>query len=123
MLHERVVFLTVTVEEVPRIANEERAAIEALDDGCWRVTLRFGFIERTDVPQALELCALQALAFDMMQTSFFLSREKIISTRGEGMWQWREELFATMVRNAGSAVDYFHLPANRVIELGTQIEI
>jgi KUP system potassium uptake protein len=123
VLHERVVFLTVTMEEDPTVAPEERVSIEAFRENCWRVRLRFGFMERPDVPQALELCAAHDLGFNMMETSFFLSREKIISTPGEGMAQWREHLFATMVRNAGSAVDYFHLPPNRVIELGTQIEI
>jgi KUP system potassium uptake protein len=80
-------------------------------------------MERADIPQALRQCAAHGLDFDMMQTSFFLSREKIISTPGEGMWQWREHLFAAMARNAGSAADYFNLPPNRVVELGTQIEI
>ncbi|MDB5927085.1 MAG: potassium transporter Kup, partial [Betaproteobacteria bacterium] len=82
-----------------------------------------GFMERTDIPEALKLCANRSLDFDMMDTSFFLSREKIISTPGEGMAQWREHMFAAMARNASSAVDYFNLPANRVVELGTQVEI
>ena len=122
VLHERVVFLTVIVEEVPRLPLDERASIEALGNNCWRVTLRFGFMERTDVPQALQLCADRGLEFNMMETSIFLSRETIVSVPGEGMAQWREHIFATMVQNAGSAVDYFDLPANRVIELGTRVE-
>ena len=106
VLHERVVFLTVIVEEVPRLPLDERASIEALGNNCWRVTLRFGFMERTDVPQALQLCADRGLEFNMMETSIFLSRETIVSVPGEGMAQWREHIFATMVQNAGSAVDY-----------------
>jgi KUP system potassium uptake protein len=80
-------------------------------------------MEEIDVPRALERCAGAGLSFDLMRTSFFLSREKILSTPGEGMWQWREHLFAAMARNAGSAPDYFSLPPNRVVELGTQVEI
>ncbi|MGZ5150399.1 MAG: potassium transporter Kup [Burkholderiales bacterium] len=123
VMHQRVVFLTVLAEEIPYIAAEERVTVEPLGDGCWRLALRFGFMERTDIPEALKLCADRSLEFDMMDTSFFLSREKIISTPGEGMAQWREHMFAAMARNASSAVDYFNLPPNRVVELGTQVEI
>ena len=123
VLHERVVFLTVTVEDVPWVPDGERVAVEPLAHGCWRVQVHFGFKDNTDVPRALELCKTRGLAIDMMDTSFFLSRETIISTPGTGMAQWRERMFAAMARNAGSVVEYFNLPANRVIELGTQIEI
>ena len=124
VLHERVVFLTVHLVDVPYVGQDERVEIEPLIDGCWRVSLTFGFMERTDVPRALNLCAARGLPFDVMETSFFLSREKIIPVPGEGgMLQWREHLFSMMARNAGSAVDYFNLPANRVIELGTQLEL
>ena len=123
VLHERVVLLTVIVEDVPWVSFDERIAVEPLGHGCWRVTARFGFKNRTDVPQALELCRDAGLEFEMMETSFFLSRETIISTPRGGMVQWRERLFATMARNAGSAAAYFNLPTNRVIELGTQVEI
>jgi KUP system potassium uptake protein len=123
VLHECVVFLTVRSAEVPYVAAEERVSLEVLDAACRRICLTFGFMDRPDIPEALKLCAQYGLELDMMQTSFFLSREKIISTPGDGMWQWREHLFATMARNAGSAVDYFNLPANRVVELGTQVEI
>ena len=118
-----VVFLTVAVEDVPWVPFDERVAVEALGHGCWRVTARFGFKNRADVPQALELCRDAGLEFEMMTISFFLSRETIISTPRGGMAQWRERLFATMARNAGSAAAYFNLPTNRVIELGTQVEI
>jgi KUP system potassium uptake protein len=123
VLHERVVFLTVVVEEVPWVPFDERVTVEALGHGCWRVTARFGFKNSTDVPLALELCREAGLEFEMLETSFFLSRETIISTPRGRMAQWRERLFATMARNASSAAAYFNLPANRVIELGTQVEI
>ncbi|HVC13014.1 MAG TPA: potassium transporter Kup, partial [Burkholderiales bacterium] len=93
---------------------------------CWRVILQFGFKNRPDVSQALtELCKTQGLPVTMMETSFFLSRETLIPTVGapSGMALWRERLFAAMARNAGSAVAYFNIPPNRVIELGTQVEI
>ena len=122
--HERVLFLSVKIEEVPRVPPEERITLEALGHGCWRATARFGFMESPDVPQALASCASHGLEFNLMETSFFLSREKIIAAPGPGgMAPWREHVYATMVRNSGSAVDYFHLPPNRVIEVGTQVEM
>ena len=126
VLHERVVFLTVTVKDVPWVPFDERVEVEPLGHHCYRVTINFGFMNRPDVTQTLtELCPEHGLDFDMMQTSFFLSRERVIPVEGvEGsMALWRERLFATMQRNSGSAVDYFNIPANRVIELGTQVEI
>jgi KUP system potassium uptake protein len=125
VLHERVVLLAVVIDDVPRVPFSERVAVESLGHGCWRIRVRFGFKNRTDVPQALELCRQHGLAFELMETSFFLSRETLIPVAGEpgGMALWRERLFATMARNASSIVEYFHLPSNRVIELGTQIEL
>jgi KUP system potassium uptake protein len=122
VMHERNVFLTVVIEEEPYVAPEERVTLEALHDSCLRMVMRYGFKEEVDVPKALATCADRGFAFDMMQTSFFLSREKILPT-ARGMRPWRERLFAAMVRNAGSIVDYFNIPPNRVIELGTQVEI
>jgi KUP system potassium uptake protein len=126
VLHERVVFLTVSMKDVPMVAPEERVAVQALGNECYRVTLAFGFMDRPDVWHALsELAPAQGLAFDLMQTSFFLSRETVIPVAGAvgGMALWRERIFATMARNAGSAVEYFNIPTNRVIELGTQVQI
>jgi len=125
VLHERVIFLTVVVEEVPWVAAKERVHIEPLGDGCYRIMMHFGFKDRPDVPRALELCGPHGLEFALLSTSFFLSREVVIPTvrNGNGMALWRERLFATIARNAGSVVAYFSLPTNRVIELGTQIEI
>jgi KUP system potassium uptake protein len=122
VMHERNVFLTVVIEEEPYVAPEERVILEPLHDSCLRMVMRYGFKEEVDVPKALATCADRGFAFDMMQTSFFLSREKILPT-ARGMRPWRERLFAAMVRNAGSIVDYFNIPPNRVIELGTQVEI
>ena len=125
VLHQRVVFLTVAVEEVPWVPTEERVHVEPLGHGCYRVMMHFGFKNQPDVPAALELCKEAGLEFNLFETSFFLSREKVIPTirNGGGMALWRERLFAAIARNASSAVDYFNLPTNRVIELGTQVEI
>jgi len=126
VLHQRVVFLTVSVGEVPFVPPEDRIEIAPLGNECYRIMMYFGFKDQPDVPKALGLCAQMEpkLEFQTLQTSFFLSRETVIaSLRVAGMALWRERLFATMARNAGSVVEYFHLPTNRVIELGTQIEI
>ncbi len=125
VLHERVVFLTIEVRDVPWVPFEERVALRRLGHGCYCLVLRYGFMNRPDVPQALDIAASLGLDVDMMDTSFFLSREILVpvARAGEGMALWRERLFAAMARNAGNAADYFNIPANRVIELGTRIEI
>jgi KUP system potassium uptake protein len=126
VLHERVVFLTVTGKDQPTIPLGDRVAVQALGHECYRVTLAFGFMDRPDVWHALsELGPPKGLEFDLMQTSFFLSRETVIPVVGAAgaMALWRERVFATMARNAGSAVEYFNIPTNRVIELGTQVQI
>jgi KUP system potassium uptake protein len=126
VLHERVVFLTVTVKDVPTVPPEERVSVLELGHECYQVTLAFGFMDRPDVWHALsELASAKGIEFELMQTSFFLSRETVIPVVGAegGMALWRERIFATMARNAGSAVEYFNIPTNRVIELGTQVQI
>jgi KUP system potassium uptake protein len=124
VLHERVVFLNVVIEEVPWVPFENCVSVESLGNGCWRVRVCFGFMNRTDVPQALQLCRDRGLEIDIMETSFFLNREKLIPVAANGgMWLWRERMFAAMARNASSPMDYLNIPSNRVIELGTQIEI
>ncbi|MFJ4292828.1 hypothetical protein ACIP1U_24060 [Cupriavidus sp. NPDC089707] len=102
----------------------ESAAFEPVGQDCYRIVLRFGFMDRPDVPKALAGLALYG-GFNLMETSFFLSRETIIpvaDTRS-GMALWREHLFATMSKNAGSPAEYFNIPPNRVIEIGTQVQI
>ena len=124
VLHERVVFLTVIIKDVPWVLPKERVNIQDLGNNCFQLTVHFGFKDRPDVMQVLDQCREYELEFQRLQTSFFLSRETVIpSIRYEGMALWRERLFATLARNAGSPVEYFNLPANRVIEVGTQIEI
>jgi KUP system potassium uptake protein len=124
VLHERVVFLTVEIREEPWVSNKERVVCQKLGNGCWRVFMNYGFLDRPDVTRALKLCAGAGLDIDMMETSFFLSRELIAAAEGgAGMARWRDRMFATMARNAGSVTDFFNIPTNRVIELGTRIEI
>lgn len=125
VLHERVVFLTVEVGNVPWIAQENACEIEDMGNNCYRVIIHFGFMNPPDIRMALQACEMKGLKFNIMETSFFLSREKIVpvATIASGMPMWREHLFAAMARNAGTAVDHFNIPTNRVIELGTQVEI
>jgi KUP system potassium uptake protein len=124
VLHERVVFLTLQFRDVPWVPFEDRVVCEKLGHDCWRVTVRYGFMNRPDVDAALEVCGALGLQIDPMQTSFFLSREKIVPVDAAGgMALWRERLFAAMARNAGNITDYFNIPTNRVVELGTRVEI
>ncbi len=123
VLHERVVFLTVEFLDVPLVPPEERAAVEKLNQDCYRLSARYGFMDRPDAIAALEAARAKGLDLDLMETSFFLSREKIIPAAGTGgMMLWRERLFAAMARNSGNISDYFNIPPNRVVELGTRIE-
>ncbi|MCY1281508.1 Low affinity potassium transport system protein kup [compost metagenome] len=123
MLHEQVVLLTVVSEDTPRVSAERRFEVDAYGDGFFRVILHFGFIEEPDVPAALKLCHLNELDFSPMSTTYFLSRETVIPTKRIGMARWREALFAFLLKNANSNLKFFNLPLNRVIELGTQVEI
>lgn len=123
VLHERVVFLTAVMHEVAWIPLSERVNIKNLGNDCYQVNVHYGFKDEPDIPQVLELCKQDGLAFDMLMTSFFISRQTIISTPRRGMSRWREHLFVFMTRNARGAADYYQIPANRVIELGSQIEI
>ncbi len=123
VLHECNVILTVVFHEVPWVAATERVDVVPLGRGFWRVTLHFGFMDTPDVPGALELTQSRGLVIPIFQTSFFLSRETVVPTRGGGMAGWRERLFAAMSRNAGGVVEYFRLPGNAVVELGTRVQI
>jgi KUP system potassium uptake protein len=124
VLHEQNVFLTVRFEDVPWVPPAERVDCELLREGCWRVTARYGFMDNPDVALALEMCAPLGLRVDAMEVSYFLSREKIVPADDDrGMAPWRDRLFTAMSRNAGNAADFFSVPPNRVVELGTRVEI
>jgi KUP system potassium uptake protein len=123
VLHERVVVLTVAIQDVPYVEEADRYTFKDLGQGFYRITLRFGFLEETDVPAALAQVTMCGAPFEMMKTSFFLSRQTLIASAKPGMAIWREKLFSWMLRNAASAMEFFRLPTNRVVELGSQIEI
>lgn len=123
VLHERNVLLTVSVEERPYVPESERITIKDLTKNFYRLSIRYGFMEVPDIPLALEACAAKGLKFDMMTTSFFISRAMIVSSPHPGMVKWRERLFLIMSKNAMNAADFFKIPVNRVIEMGTRIEI
>jgi len=123
VLHETNLFVTVRHHEVPWIGFDKRCEIEPLGHDCWQVTLHFGFKNDPDVPEALKLLEGRGVHLDDMSTSYFLSRDIVVPTLGAGMAPWREKLFAGMHRNAAAAADFLNLPANRIVELGSKLEI
>jgi KUP system potassium uptake protein len=123
VLHETNLFVTVKQHEVPWIGFDRRCEVEPLGRDCWQVTLNFGFKNEPDVPEALELLKKHGVQLEDMETSYFLSRDIVIPTIGSGMALWREKLFASMHRNAAAAADFLHLPTNRIVELGSKVEI
>ena len=106
-----------------RVPAKERVAIQDLSCNFWQIRADFGFTEEPDVPALLEACGRHEFEFDMMDTSFFVSRETLIAGRAPGMSMLREMLFVSMSRNAVKATDFFRIPTNRVVELGTQVEL
>lgn len=123
VLHERVVLLTVKITDEPFVAEENRVKADDLGQGFHRLILRYGFMQDADVPAALRQVKVAGGDFRMMETSFFLARQTLLPSSRPGMMIWREKLFAWMLRNAESAMEFFRLPTNRVVELGSQVEI
>ena len=123
VLHEQNLFVSVQHHEVPWVGFNKRCEIEPLGHDCWAVTLHFGFKNDPDVPEALKLVQGRGVQLDDMETSYFLSRDTVIPTFGGGMALWREKLFASMHRNAAAAADFLNLPTNRIVELGSKVEI
>ncbi|MFU7528055.1 potassium transporter Kup [Qipengyuania sp. ASV99] len=123
VLHERVVILTVEIADVPYVDPNARCEFTDMGDGFYRAVLHYGFMEETDVPTGLKQMERCGGEFDMMHTSFFLSRQTLLPSNKPGMPIWREKIFAWMLRNSASAMDFFKLPTNRVVELGSQVEI
>ncbi|MBT9504355.1 MAG: potassium transporter Kup [Burkholderiaceae bacterium] len=123
VLHEQNLFVTVKHHEVPWVPLAQRIEVEALGQECWQVMLHFGFKDEPDVPQALKLLEKRGVLLEEMETSYFLSRDIVIPTMGSGMAMWREQLFASMHRNASGVADFLNLPTNRIVELGSKVEI
>ena len=124
VLHDQVLLLTVRTEEVPYLTDlRDRIALEKLEEGFWRAQVHFGFMEKPDVPAALERLQQSSLRFDPMRTTYFIGRETVLSTSKGGLSLWRGALFAWMTRNAGDVTSYFCLPPNGVVELGARVEV
>ena len=123
VLHESNLFVTVNNHEVPFVASSDRAEAHALCKDCWVVTLNFGFKNDVDVHAALDPLRTSGIVLEPMATSYFLSRATVVPTLGGGMAPWREKLYANMHRNTAPAADFSNLPANRVVELGTKVQI
>jgi KUP system potassium uptake protein len=123
VLHERIILLTIKISDVPFVREENHCALDDLGQGFHRLILNYGFMQPVDVPEALKRVTGCGAEFKMLETSFFLSRQTLIAAKTPGMPIWREKLFAWMLRNSESAMEYFRLPTNRVVELGSQVAI
>jgi KUP system potassium uptake protein len=113
----------VVTEEIPFVAAERRVELRPLGKGLFRLVIRFGFMDAPDVPSALALCSSPDFAIDRAHVSYFVSRETIVPSLQPGIALWREKIFALMSRLGQSATDFFKIPSESVVELGTQVEI
>jgi KUP system potassium uptake protein len=124
VMHERVIFLSAHTRNVPHVEAEDMAEVTDLEEGCWQVVVRLGFQDEYDVGAIFEVLAKHHdLELAVNECSFFLSRQNVLAESGQGMWRWRQRLFGWMLRNAQPASDFFRIPPNRVIEIGTQVVI
>ncbi|MFO1418810.1 MAG: potassium transporter Kup [Methylotetracoccus sp.] len=123
VVHQRVVLLTILFEDIPFVADKDRLMVEILEQNFYRITARFGFMQSPHVPRALRRCSHAGLEIDLDQVTFFLGRETLIPTRRRLLERWREKLFISLFRNAASPIQFFRLPAERVLELGTVVEM
>ncbi|MFL6935982.1 MAG: KUP/HAK/KT family potassium transporter, partial [Xanthobacteraceae bacterium] len=123
VLHEKNVILTIRTEDTPRVDEPERVQIEPLGKTFSRVLLRFGFMETPSVPKALAIARRHGWQFDIMSTSFFLSRRTLKPAAASGMARWQNRLFIALARSANDATDYFQIPTGRVVEVGTQVTV
>jgi KUP system potassium uptake protein len=123
VLHRQIVLLNVVTEEIPQVPREERIELKDLGKGFYQAIAHFGFMESPGVPEMLDSLRAKGLDLNPARISFFLGRETLIATKRPGMAIWREKLFAAMSRNSLRPTDFFHIPANRVVELGLQVEL
>jgi len=123
VLHDRVILLTVVTSDIPYVASNKRTEVEALGHGFYRLTLRYGFMEEPDVPDALAQASVHGFKIDLNETTFFLGLETLLATRRPGLPLWRERLFVLIARNAVRANAFFKIPPERVVELGMQVEL
>jgi len=123
VLHEKNIILTVRTLDRPRVAKDKRVEIEVINDDFKRLTINYGFMESPNVPKALGVCRKQGLKFDIMSTSFFLGRRSVAPAPGKNMPNWQDKLYVFLMRNAANPTDFFHIPAGRVVEMGTQVTV
>ncbi|MFO1057753.1 MAG: potassium transporter Kup [Dongiaceae bacterium] len=123
VLHERVVIMTVRTEDIPRVAEAQRLEVAHLDGNFHTIVVHYGFQQDPDVPAALASCAAQGMSFNLMDTSFFVGREKIVGSDRWRLGRWRTQLFIFLSNTMLDATEFFSIPTNRVVELGGQIEI
>jgi KUP system potassium uptake protein len=123
VLHKQVVILSIATDAVPEVEDADKVRIKSFGQGFWAVTAHYGFKESPSVLDVLARCKAKGLAVDTADTSYYLGRETLLSSKGSGMAEWRKMLFRFLSRNARSATDFFAIPPNRVVEIGTQIEL
>jgi KUP system potassium uptake protein len=124
VMHERVIFMSAIARSIPHVDPEDMVEVTDLEEGCWQVVVRLGFQDTYDVAAIFDVLARHHdLELAVNECSFFLSRQNILAHTGQGMWRWRQRLFGWMLRNAQPASDFFRIPPNRVIEIGTQVVI
>ena len=123
VLHEKNIILTVRTLDRPRVSPDKRVEIERINDDFKRLTINYGFMESPNVPKALGVCRKQGLKFDIMSTSFFLGRRSVAPAPGKNMPNWQDKLYVFLMRNAANPTDFFHIPAGRVVEMGTQVTV
>ena len=123
VLHKQNVVLSIVTAQTPSVRDSERVTIEKLNDLFLRVRMNFGYMEQPNVPKALAICRKQGWKFDIMTTSFFLSRRSLKPSPNAGMPLWQDKLFILLARTATDATEYFQIPTGRVVEVGTQVTI
>jgi KUP system potassium uptake protein len=123
VLHERVVLMKIETDDIPHVPEEQRVEVTHLDHNFHTVTLRYGFMDEPNIPRAMAQMRLMQFRFNLLETSFFICREKIVCADDTGFWSWRKRLFIFLQRTMLSATEYFRIPSNRVVELGGQIDI
>ncbi len=124
VLHQHNIMVTVITRDIPFVGEEDRVEVEKLNEHFYRIYAYFGFKDQPDIPRAVKQAYTEwGFDYDLMQISFFISRDRVIHAIGEGMSPWREKLFISMQRNTSPVSDFYQIPTNRVVELGSQIEI
>jgi KUP system potassium uptake protein len=123
VLHEKNVVLTVRTVDTPRVRDDNRVRIEPIGDGFWKVRMTYGYMETPNIPRGLAILRKEGFKFDIMATSFFLSRRSIRAAAQSGMPRWQDKLFISLAKTASDATDFFQIPTGRVVEVGTQVTV